>query len=48
MEDLHKLKDEKELMRIINGGINYKDAKVFLDFRDGTQFTNHSSTNWNS
>jgi hypothetical protein len=46
-EQLHSVTDEEELKRILHGGFYYAGADLFVELRDGTEFTNHSE-DWNS
>ena len=41
-KDLEKIEDKENLRRILHGGFYYADADLYIDLRDGTEFTNHS------
>jgi SET domain-containing protein len=41
-EDLERVDDPAELKAILHGGIFLKDCDLFMAFRDGSEYMNHS------
>jgi hypothetical protein len=46
-EELENMEDKDKLTKILHGGFYYADGDLYIDLKDGTEFTNHSE-DWNS
>ena len=46
-EELYAVKDIEYLKHILHTGFYYAEGDLFIELRDGSEFTNHSS-DWNS